>query len=228
MLLLFGGITDFSTNGSILPDFRRLNYNAIGGIIISIPGFSQASYDKVHGFKFMDIIENIIQYAKHFRHIHNKSILINYHVYQFNIHELDAAKQFAEKLGVRLCPSYAFFNNSKLGINYLKNRLNEKDLYDASRQLLLHYVDELLLSHPKEYKCPQLSYLTLDEFGSVLLCCAMARTQQNYSIGSVFDLTLEQIGKLRKEHNACTPCMESGFAYWVHNSPHWGVEDKTK
>ena len=205
----------YSTNASVFPNAQECDFSSLTSLLISMPGFSQSSYDKIHGFKFEDIVKNIEKYASLFNGA--KPIQIAYHVYQFNIQEVFYAHAFTQKLKIGFMPYYAGFNNLEMGIKYLNYKLSSEYLYDASTQLELFYVRELISKRPLKYVCPQLSFLVLDEFGNVLQCCVSSRTQKHYSIGSVFDLTLDEIIESREKSPACIPCLNSGAAYWLSN-----------
>ena len=206
----------FSTNASIFPNIQNNDFSLLKSLTISMPGFSQASYDIIHGFNFNGVLGNINNYVTLLGNFSGR-ILIHFHVYQFNLGEIIHAHAYASGLNVRFHASCAFINNITNMIRYLQGILSEKDLYDASKTLLLFYVNDLISTMPQDYVCPQLSYLTLDEFGNVLQCCALSRTHKYYSIGSIFDLTLDEIIENRKKSPACGPCLDSGAAYWAHN-----------
>jgi molybdenum cofactor biosynthesis enzyme MoaA len=205
----------YSTNASVFPNAQECDFSSLTSLLISMPGFSQSSYDKIHGFKFDDIKKNIENYVNFFKGA--KPIQIAYHVYQFNIQEIPYAHEYVSKLKINFMPSYAYFNNYDLAIKYLNYKLSSEDLYDASTQLVLFYARELVAKQPRNYVCPQLSFLALDEFGNVLQCCGIARTQNHYSIGSIFDLTLDEIIEKREKSPACLPCLNSGAIYWGAN-----------
>jgi molybdenum cofactor biosynthesis enzyme MoaA len=179
----------YSTNASVFPKAQECDFSSLTSLLISMPGFSQPSYDKIHGFKFDNIKKNIENYVNLFSGA--KPINISYHVYQFNIDEIPNAAAYASNLKIGLTPYYAMINNQELAIKYLTYKISNEDLYDASTQLVLFYVRELISKQPRKYVCPQFSFLNLDEVGNVLQCCSSSRTQKNYSIGSIFELTLE-------------------------------------
>jgi len=207
---------NFSTNASVFPQIANSDFSLLSGLTISMPGFSQSSYDKIHGFNFDRILKNIDKYAYVLRDFLNK-ITIYFHAYQFNIHEIHHAYKYASKLKVNFFATYAYFNNYDMSFRYLNRKLSGEDIYDASKQLALFYVDDLISNMPQEYICPQFSILTLDEFGNVLQCCCISRTQKYYSVGSIFDITLDEIIENRKKSPACVDCLNSGIAYWAHN-----------
>ena len=95
-------LVSFSTNASVRPKVPD-NFDAvcIGAISLSMPGFSQASYDKIHQFDFERIKLNIEWMVKTFRkHGFFGFFVVRFHVYQFNIHEIEPARKWARSLGM--------------------------------------------------------------------------------------------------------------------------------
>ncbi|MGB9762980.1 MAG: radical SAM protein, partial [Minisyncoccia bacterium] len=81
-----------SSNLSKIPDkIQHANFDSLQQFNISMPGFSQNSYDKIHGFKFKDILSNIIKLTNI---IPKEKIRILFHVYQFNYYEIQEAFKF--------------------------------------------------------------------------------------------------------------------------------------
>ena len=202
----------YSTNASVFPNVQECDFSTFNALLISMPGFSQSSYDKIHGFNFDTIKKNIESYVNFFKG--TKTIGISYHVYQFNISEVFLAGEFASRLKVNFNPHYANFNNIENAIKYLNYKLSGNDLYDASTQLIFYHVRDLVAKHPRKFVCGQLDLLAIDEFGNVLQGCCLARTQNHYSIGSIFDLTLDEIREKREKSPACIPCWNSGAPSW--------------
>ncbi len=110
----------FSTNGSIpIKLNKETDLKNLRSLIFSMPGFSQESYDRMHGFNFKKITANLIRILKYFRSLGFKGgSQIAYHVYQFNLHEVKHAKEFAEGIGVEFNPYYAFINNLELFLKF--------------------------------------------------------------------------------------------------------------
>ncbi len=80
-----------STNGSKYIDLNLKSLEKLARFYISIPGFSQNSYNKIHGFDFKKILENIDRWISH---IKRESIQIQYHLYQFNLDEIEVASDY--------------------------------------------------------------------------------------------------------------------------------------
>jgi hypothetical protein len=93
----------------------------------------------------------------------------------------------------------------------------QKLLEDASRELVLYYVDDFISSSKKRYRCPEWSNLTIDEYCNILTCCAISKCHPDYSIGSVFSLSKNEIEQKKLKQNICKECVSIGNAYWVHN-----------
>ena len=101
-----------STNGSVSLFFEEENIlKNLKILIFSMPGFSQKSYDKIHGFQFEKVKNNIQCMLSNFRkHGFNGVATISYHIYQFNFGELSYAERFAFENQISINPSFAYLN----------------------------------------------------------------------------------------------------------------------
>jgi len=210
---------DISTNASRVITIDKKIMANMQKIRFSMSGFSQESYDKIHGFNFQTITHNIDLLLINFKKAgFVGTINLAYHIYQFNINEINLAKEFCSKRGIVFGVSFAYINDFNLAMAYLNDTMEYKLLKNASKDLFLYYVDDLIERMPKDYQYPQYDYLTIDESCNVLTCCAVPKNHLNYTIGSLFNLSVDEIVSKKTSQNVCTECMNSGLAYWVHNA----------
>ena len=210
---------NISTNASKLPKLSSsTSMKNLLELRFSMSGFSQASYDKIHKFNFDLIRDNIIKITEKFKQAgHTGTSIINYHIYQFNLTEYSQALNFAKKYNINIWPYFAYFNYYDHAKDYLNDSLERDILKKASKDLMLFYVDGLLSKRPLNYKCPQFGMLTIDENCNVLTCCVIPKGNPSYSIGNLFDLSLEKIYKLKTFQKECENCQKLNIDYWMHN-----------
>lgn len=181
---------------------------------ISMPGFSQRSYDKIHGFNFQKIMMNI---DKWIQLIGPERIQIQYHCYQFNLDEIKVASAYFRQKGVNFFPYLAYFNDYQLAKSYLDRTLPQKLLDAASKELFLYYIEDLTSGMRDDYICPQHSILTIDEYCNVLTCCVISKADPDYSVGSLFTLSKSDIDKKKTCQNICRECIQKGISRWQNN-----------
>jgi MoaA/NifB/PqqE/SkfB family radical SAM enzyme len=189
----------------------------------SMPGFSQASYDKIHGLRFDHVLANMEATIANMRETGFPGpYYLVYHVYQFNYeNELRQAKQWCADHKIDFLPYYAYLNDHEPMIAYLKGSMSAADLAKASRSLFLHYVDDLVATQPKDWECPQWNTsLTISHRSEVVLCCVLPFGDEHAILGSVFDMSREDILARKQSSPACGECMSTGCAYWAHNPRH--------
>jgi MoaA/NifB/PqqE/SkfB family radical SAM enzyme len=214
--LAFGVSTNASrvvkVNGNLMTYMDQMS--------ISMPGFSQKSYDRIHGFDFERILENIDSLLNCYRTAgFNGYAGVSYHIYQFNIGEIRLAVKFCASRKIGFSPVVAFLNDFNLAKAYLHGTLSCEVLKEACKDLLLFYVDDIIKCRPSNYHCPQYEYLVIDEKFNVLTCCLVPKNHPDYFLGSLFDLSFDDIKAQKKSRAVCVECNNSGLSYWIHNAP---------
>lgn len=179
-----------STNASIAPSIESEDaYKYCSSFTFSMPGFSQESYDLIHGFSF-ELIKNNIK--KMVSNIYKCGFqgkgTISYHAYKFNIKEMQEAKEFAEKVGLKFDSYYPYFNGASLALKYLKHEMDIKVLQEAEEDLTLSFVKDLQKERPKGFKCVLEDIITVDFQGNLVLCCAADEEVADYQWGTIFEI----------------------------------------
>ena len=110
-----------------------------------MPGFSQESYNRIHGFNFETIKDNIAKIRNKLQEFRfSKRKVLIFHVYQFNVEEIEKAKQFATDLKMEFNPYYADLNDSKMRFDYVNKVMNYYDLHEISLDLFNYYYRDQL------------------------------------------------------------------------------------
>lgn len=198
--------------------------------IFSMPGFSQKSYDKIHKFNFEKIKANIKEGIENIRRCgFEGDAILSYHVYQFNKDEIPMARSFAESLGIKFVPIYAYFAGFGLALQYLSDEMTQDVRKAAEQELILDHVSQLMTDRPADFECMIQRMISINAKGQIELCCCADHEVKDYEWGSVFNLkSYPEWEKLRKKmlhSETCKICRESGLCYWIfHNPP---LEEKT-
>ena len=195
-----------STNGSI---YRKLPANALKNIeclMISIPGMSKDSYEKIHRLDIETVHENIRKFSADLKAAGvGERLFINFHVYQFNLSELSSARQFAEELGATFTPNLAYFNDYRTAQSFLTGTMQRDELYEAATQLFLHGYQKC--SSVKETYCRLWDQVCFDHAFYLVPCCRLTTDER---LGNLFDDRPEDLIDSRIGYEECKNCIESG------------------
>ncbi len=196
-------LMSLSTNASVRPKLSDdFDATCIGNISLSMPGFSQASYDKIHQFDFERIKSNVEWMVKAFReHGFFGFFVIRFHVYQFNVHEIEPARRWARSLGVCFEPYYAFINDARRMQQYLRGELPGEYLMNVSKDLFM----ERYLYRPNRqlHTCDMMNNVMVDSDGFVMCCCL-----DGTRMGRLTDFkTPEQLLEARRNSEICKKCL---------------------
>lgn len=219
-----------STNASVIKLTNNdFSYKNCCTFVVSMPGFSQESYDKIHGFCFERMKQNIVRLVNNVRSAgFGGDLLLSYHVYKFNRHEINAAKRFAEDLGMRFNPYYPYFNGNSMTEAYLENRLSTSMLEEAKEHLFLDHVKDLISRRPDNYRCFLENIISIDYKGRLVLCCASDPQVSDYYWGSIMEIhSLKELQEKRRQMlkcSSCNKCRKLGIDYWMERNPAFEIE----
>jgi len=210
-----------STNASRVPVIDREFVRNLDHVIFSMPGFSQAAYDRIHGFQFAQITANIEHIVKGCRSQGFKGrFSISYHVYRFNVGEMKACERFADERGILFNPYFAILNHWWEINAYMNGSLPAERREAAERDLftLEGMATILALAPQKGYRCPQNNYLNIDENGVIATCCQIARDHPDYGCGNAQQGDLAAALRLKGRKPVCSQCIGSGLAFYLNTT----------
>lgn len=213
-----------STNASA-PQYiadKKLLYEHCDTIIFSLSGFSQTTYNRIHKLNFEKVKENISLIVDNAReHGFSGKAYISYHLYQFNQHELQSAKMFADSLKIGIDPVKAYFASYDLTKKYLNKQLEEGIMTEAREELFLSHVEKLINHRPQGYLCLLENMVSVHWNGNIELCCCCDDSVEDFLWKSIFEInSLHEWQKYRDSMMAsqtCNECRKLGIDYWVNN-----------
>ncbi|MCX6791971.1 MAG: radical SAM protein [Candidatus Gottesmanbacteria bacterium] len=205
-----GFTTNYSTNIIRVPNIDKEGLKAVKHVIISMPGFSQESYDKIHGFKFELIVQNIKKLKKIFKNI---PFDMSYHIYQFNLHEIEKAKKFCDENGIRFALNYAVMFDKNRCLDYVANKMPYEELKTISKEIFLGVLDDQIKASSRNYCDFQERYLAINVNGDIRICNSYTKKyEKNILCGNILTDDIDKIIKLKFSHPKCKICMAAGLS----------------
>lgn len=200
-----------STNGSI---YRKLPPDTLGNmeyLMISIPGMSKDSYEKIHRLDMGTVHENIRKFSVDLKERGvGEKLVINFHVYQFNLSEISTAKYFAEELGATFTPNMAYFNDYRMAQSFLTGTMQRDELYEAATQLFLHGYQKN--GSNEETHCHLWDQVCFDHAFNLVPCCRLTTDDR---LGNLFDDPGETLMDARIAYEECKSCIASGQCKYI-------------
>lgn len=201
-----------STNAYYYRKLTKDDLKNIKRFIISIPGFSQESYDRIHGFDFEIIKQNIKKYVKDLNDAGKLNKLwLAYHIYQFNLDEIYSAYSFCDDLGVSFNPGFAFPLLVEDRINYARGNLEINREHEILKDIITAQLDKMIKSSDRSSCIYQIRNFVIDEKGKVYGCLNMRHDMENYC-GNLFQDSIDDIIENIAECPKCDECIACGVA----------------
>lgn len=214
LLTKYGIRTTISTNASTVPKFNREALKSVDRFLISMPGFSQDSYDRIHGFRFETIKDNIIKLKNQVDDLSDRRISfdMSYHIYQFNELEMVYAKSFCDQYGIRFAPNYAVMIDKDKCLDYVTGKMSYDELKDISKDIFLGVLDQQIKDAPGNYCDFQHSFLSINISGDIRICSSFRREiESKILVGNILTDNIDDIIYNKYHHERCEICIKANL-----------------
>lgn len=209
-----------SANLGFLPDIEKDLLPVLGCLTLSLSGFTQESYDKIHGQSLPKVLDNFEHiYADLRRYSPETVIKISWHRYRFNEREFWDAHRYFDRPGISMKPVVAFLNDGALMVDFLQGRLSPERTAMAEKNIDLDRMRKRGEYHRKKstnYFCKQWTDIVIDEHGRLMTCCAFSGYDAGNSLGNVLEMSADDIWGNKKKSTLCGECLPSGAARFIH------------
>ena len=212
---------DISSNFIVMPNIDEKLLPVIGKIKISLSGFSQDSYGRIHGAALDKVLNNFENFYTYLRKYSPKTtITVAWHRYFFNENEFWDAHKYFNRPGINFGLGRAFLVDGIEMMDFLKGKLSEDRLKQVEKDIFLNYIRKGVAYHKKkskDYYCPQWDCLVIDESGQLLTCCVFTRYDSDHVLGNILEMSAEEIWSSKLSDPICNECISYGFARFAHN-----------
>ncbi len=203
-------------------DFERLLAARPQWTRVSLSGFSQAVYERGHAGGDIDLVKrNLISLARarDKNNIDPSSMEVFFHVYTYNMGEIELMRLFCENLGFRFLTGYAQIFPVEKIIQISQGRVSVADQTLLSTLALPLDKAIGITSRTGTTTCRLLDrVLAINVIGEVMLCCGSSMSAVN-TIGPFLELSIDEIQARRSGHRLCGPCLDLGIPDYFDNSP---------
>jgi hypothetical protein len=179
------------------------------------------SYKKIHGLNLEKVKHNFEKtYCLCQKHSPNTTFSASWHRYRFNEEEFWPAYRYFQKMGAKLNPVRAFLNDGFELNQFLNDRIAPKRLSKIQNEIFTEQLRNDLnacKNNSQNYSCPQFNALVISEKAELLRCCAYSRIDKFCNFGSVLEMSLGQLHKVKLPDAFCNVCIEKGIAKFIHN-----------
>lgn len=204
-----------STNIGHSVDFQKSWFDYLDGVIISMCGFSQESYNRIHKLNFNAVktnIINLVNVAANAGYDISK-ITVAHHIYQFNIEEIPDLYNFTKELKIGYHPYYAIFGDIDMTYRFTHGYLTPEEWKNVSSEIFGNQIHKRVQNNPKN-GCRQFDRLVLDEKCNVLTCCCLPRNHASYKITNLFDANFfKELSEWEPDDN-CIFCIKNGLSQY--------------
>ncbi len=189
-------------------------------LTISLSGFSQEVYSIGHRGGDINIVKrNMTAISQHCRQheIDMSSFNVYFHIYNYNRHEVEMMKIFANGLGFTFGAGYAYYMPIERVLKYKNNRLdlNDKLYVDSSFEIPISRILSAAESEKSQLCSIQHSQIVINSRGELLLCCGVY-SEDASSLGPFLSLTRRDIFRRKNSHNFCRVCKKNSLHHYIN------------
>ena len=213
-----------SSNFIKRPEIHGNVLDTIASVTLSLSGFSDSTYGRIHGADLKRVLENFdFFYANLRKDSPSTQIVISWHRYRFNEHEFWQMYRYFDRPGICIGPMYAYLNDMIEMASFVKKTLLPERLKQVERDLFLEIIARAMHGkkrYSKNYNCPAWDTITVDEKGELLTCCGFSSYDSEHVHGKVTEMSAEEIFDSKMSDNFCYVCVSTGISRFVYEFPY--------
>lgn len=212
-------MADFNIKARLSTNFIRplelseKSFKNIAGITFSTSGISDTTYRRIYGTDVNKSLTNLKKAIESFKNIgyHPKPFSVRYLQYKFNKFEVSQAKEYFESLGIEFETMSAYINDQQEFNLYAQDKLSRERKLEIEEMVHTNELNKLIENNKKSLKkCELEKFLNIDENGNLIGCCGLPNSNQEYNLGSILDLTSQEIYQKKVSMNICKECFSLG------------------
>ena len=208
----YGRRAFLSSNLIYLPDYDKKALACMNGMDISLSGFSQSSYGYIHGGQLDKVLKNIDVLLKMLEGAGCPwRPSVRWHRYRFNEVERDAAARYFQSRGIKFYAVTAHLNDMIRTMRVFDNELELPEIRQIEKDLFMDYWKEVRRRTNDCHRCLIWPWLVIDENANILLCCGFSNEVKENNLGSIFNIALKDIIKIKKSSLLCKRCLSYGL-----------------
>jgi MoaA/NifB/PqqE/SkfB family radical SAM enzyme len=235
---------EFSTNGNYMQQLDQVLAAKPDLFTISVSGFTQEIYERSHrGGDIEKVKANIKEIVEaNIRGNHKIHLGVSYHMYEYNLHEVEPMRQFTVNLGAQFLLSWGrsiCIENTVQALRHLEKQKTGRDvpyrlgpdgqdlntMLPPAKEEFLRSMEQLRF-HPEKarglyerFPVPPVCIIA-DVFteirhdGKIQLCSWT--DDMRLTIGNYLDMTQDQISAARRGHPLCDECLRYRLPLYFH------------
>ncbi len=210
--------SNFITLPHLEPDLLPVMMN----VVFSLAGFTQRSCERIHGHPLHVVLNNFERFYHHLRaHSPATRIMVCWHRYRFNEGELWPAYRYFHRPQVCFRDQTAFLDDVIEMLDLVscdRPAIPASRMGDVQRDLFVeHILDVIHRQRPKSrgHRCFKWNELTIDEKGQLLVCTGISNIDTDHVLGSVLDLSANQIWERKLRDPLCDACISTGLCRFL-------------
>ncbi len=207
-----------STNLNLLNDIDDVMAANPDMLKVSLSGFSQKIYGRTHRKGDIELVKrNMAEVARAKERAGvTTRLVVAYHRYLGNHQDEATMQAYAESLGFKMEPAWAFFMPLEKMLAFAGSDMIDAAINTEDRQIIdllaLPLADALAAAQSApQQSCPlRARQMAITASGEVTLCCA-SFDQSKFVIGPYLGTPIDELQKLKYRHEVCGSCMDNGL-----------------
>lgn len=220
--LKFNGIKIIAINSNFSTSIdidRLIKEKTIKHINVSLSGITDEVYHKYHRKGNLSLVLDNIKKVKQNSKI---SLIVKWHRFKHNDHQLEEATQLFKSLRVRFHPYYAHMGCIEHTVSYLRDKeeLSESKLEFINNSVFTDKVEEMcrINTSINQIPCKQKSFTTIHSDGHILYCCALYSSYLHKSKKPIFEMSKKEIEQFKNSYlEHCNDCIKLGVCGYFNN-----------